>query len=162
MLLVTVLTKIIDMGIRVANKTQRFISDLYLICFSENRWIIDPTGQFINKKFFAIENSYKDYWVYADNRITHINKTEGQYKNNRMPYLSCIFKHDEISVSMDDFLENTRCNDVDELTLPVMMAAFSIRERTLFNWYNAEFDVINRNGDKITFNGKSVLLPVET
>jgi len=158
MFLLLWLTKIADFGLIYIEKSKRFLTDLYQITFSENKWIISSSGQFIDSKYFAIEDTYKDYWVYSDNTLTHLKVTEGRPK--RMPYLSCIFKADGISVAMDDFLDNTRCNNIDELTLPILMAAFSVREKKLFNWYTADYEAINRDGDKLTFKGKSVGLPV--
>jgi hypothetical protein len=141
-----------ELGLTVVNKSSRYLSDLYLITFLENSWIISNSGQFIDAKFFKTDDDSNDYWVYADNMLVHQNKPEGRMK--RIPYLSCIFTTKENSkVSLDDFLEDTRCNDVDGLTLAVIMAAFGINQKKIYNWYDATFEAINRDGDKVAFTG---------
>jgi hypothetical protein len=131
---------------------------MYQIVYLENEWIITPSGQFIDRKFFAFEDTSKDYWVYSENILKYMKNSADRPK--RMPYLSCFFKTDCVIVSMDDFLENTRCNNIDKLTLPILMAAFSINEKKMHNWYDSDYEAINRDGDKITFTGKSPTLPI--
>jgi hypothetical protein len=141
-----------EIGLTIVDKSKRYLSDLYLITFTENEWIISNSGQFIDAKFFKTDNNSSDYWIYGNNMLIHQNKLEGRMK--RMPYLSCIFKtKEEHSVSLDDFLEETRCNDCDGLSLPVLMAAFAINQKKLHNWYDASFEAINRDGDKVSFKG---------
>jgi hypothetical protein len=149
-----------ELGLTVVNKSSRYLSDLYLITFAENSWVISNSGQFIDAKFFKTDANSNDYWVYANNELIHQNNLEGRVK--RMPYLSCIFTTKEnLRVSLDDFLEDTRCNDGPGLTLPVLMAAFAINQKMLHNWYSASFEAINRDGDKVTFTGDKVSLVLE-
>lgn len=152
-----------ELGLKVVDKSKRYLSDLYLITFNENSWIISNSGQFVDAKFFKTDDNSTDYWIYGNNMLIHQNKLDGRMK--RMPYLSCIFKtKEEHSASLDDFLEDTRCNDSDGLTLPVLMAAFAINQKKLHNWYDASFEAINRDGDKVCFKGdrNSLLIIAET
>ena len=141
-----------ELGLTVVDKSKRYLSDLYLITFNENSWIISNSGQFIDAKFFKTDAESMDYWIYDNNMLMHQNKLEGRMK--RMPYLSCLFKtKEDTSVSLDGFLDDTRCNDCDGLSLPVLMAAFAINQKKLHNWFDASFEAINRDGDKVSFKG---------
>jgi hypothetical protein len=118
----------------------------------ENSWIINNAGQFVDTKFFKTDGNSNDYWVYSNNSLSHQTKLDQRMK--RLPYLSCLVTTKEgVKLSLDDFLEETRCNDGDGLTLPVLMAAFSINQKKLHNWYDASFEAINRDGDPVSFKG---------
>lgn len=149
-----------EVGLTTIDKSKKYLSDLYLITFSENEWVIANSGQFADRKFFKINEASSDYWIYSDNVLTHLSCSGERPK--RLPYLSCLFKHSDTEpVSMDDFLSETRCNDPNSLTLPILMAAFSIHQKRLHNWASADFEAVNRDGGPVSFKGSVVTLVTE-
>ena len=148
-----------EVGMTAIDKSKQYLSDLYLITFSENEWVIANSGQFADRKFFKVSDASNDYWVYSNNELLHLSCLGERSK--RLPYLSCVFNilsPNPITVSMDDFLPETRCNDLDALTLPILMAAFSIKDKRLHNWRDAKFEAVNRDGDDVRFDGSTVTL----
>jgi hypothetical protein len=148
-----------ELGLTTMDKSSKYLRDLYLITFAENSWVISNTGQFVDRKFFQVNEASNDYWAYTNNSLVHLNKADSRMK--RMPYLSCLFNYDGREFSMDEFLDDTRCNDNEGLTLPILMAAFTLHQKRLHNWHDAKFNALNRDGVPVSFTGGDSKLKVE-
>ena len=133
-------------GFQTYNRGIKVASDILRLVTSDNSWVISENGAFVSTSEFDLGDS-ENYWVYDNNSIVKMNSNDIPKK---MPFLSCEFKYDGLSVSMDDFLEETRCSD---LPFPVLMAAFSIYSKKLYPWLNASFEAYLRSGDQVNFKG---------
>lgn len=122
----------------------RFAEGVYRLWLNDGIWFITPDGAFANSNDFTIGDVK---WHYSNNLILNILDTE----TKRIPFLSCVFKSGDTVVSIDEFLEQTRASA--GTPFPVLMAAFCIYSKTLYNWRELEFEAYTRNGDTLKFIG---------
>ena len=143
---------LVNTGFQTYNRGVKVASDIFRLITSDSSWVISENGSFVSTSEFSVGES-GNYWIYANNTIC---KMDGNDIPKKMPFLSCEFKYDDITVSMDDFLEETRCG---EIPFPVLMAAFTIYSKKLLPWPTASFEAFLRNGDQVNFKGDIEKIP---
>ena len=136
----------------------RFSTDVYRLWKNEGLWMITDDGLFANTSDFTFDSSVVG-WVYKDGALC---KTGAETPvpttiMKKPPFLSCLFKYDNESVEMDEFLENIRL--ATGCPFPVLMAAFCIYSKKVFPWRAAEFEVFLNSGDSAKFLGSSSEIP---
>lgn len=137
---------LLNNGFDLYKRGTTFFGDVCRLYNNDGAWLIADNGVFINSREFNSCGSYP-MWTYFDNSIF----CESPVK--KLPFLSCVFRYNDVEVCMDDFLEKTKASL--GVPLPVLMAAFSISEKKLFHWHKATFEAYLRNGDTITFKGNA-------
>lgn len=146
----SLLAWIINTGSLCINKISNAVKDVYLVLTVTPDYVIGPSGQIFTANMFEIMD-HKSMWHY-ENTCLYKDDKSGCKRSN---LLSCEFMYKGESVSMDDFLENSKfcCED---LTFPVLMGAFTIYTKKFYPWENSEFIAFTRDGKSATFIGSSV------
>uniref|UniRef100_A0A6C0DU41 Uncharacterized protein n=1 Tax=viral metagenome TaxID=1070528 RepID=A0A6C0DU41_9ZZZZ len=140
---------------RCCRKTRRLTHDVYTLLTVEPTWVISPSGEFFSSAVFT--DLCSENWIYRDSLLY----CDGLGKSQKFPILSCEFKHsDDITVSLDDLLEDLRYRGSVVPPLPVLMAAFTIHTKTVYPWRSAHFTAFLKNGTRVEFRGDVEQLPV--
>jgi hypothetical protein len=141
---------VIDTSVRLVAVT----TAIYRVCTSNNVWYITSGGQFTDDGTMNISDAGA-CWKYDGQTLFFGDKIVSK----KLPFLSVEFKRDGSLVNMDDFVENTRYMAPSVPPLPVVMAAFCIRSKTLYTWLDATFTVYNKMGDTAEFAGADGKFP---
>jgi len=141
---------VINTGSLYINKISNTVRDVYLVLTVKPDYVIGPSGQILTTNMFEIMDN-ESIWHYDNDCLYKINKSDCKRSN----LLSCEFMYKGESISMDDFLENSKFF-FEDLTFPVLMGAFSIYTKKFYPWENSEFSVFTRHGKSVTFIGSSV------
>lgn len=144
-------------GSRLWTKSRRVCGDVYQVITNEPTWVITPNGVFFNNSIF-VDGCAGGNWIYSDN-LLYSGSSSSSRKAQKLPLLSCEFKTDGITVSMDDFLEDLRYCGPEVPTLPVLMAAYSIQSKTVHPWWSGQFTAFTKRGDLVTFSGDAEEIP---
>ncbi len=141
---------VINTGSLYINKISNTVRDVYLVLTVTPDYVIGPSGQILTTNMFEIMDN-ESMWHYHNNCLYKYDKSACKRSN----LLSCEFMYKGESISMDDFLENSKffC---DDLTFPVLMAAFTIYTKKIYPWESSEFVVFTRDGKSASFIGSSV------
>ena len=148
MSLLLYLSRLVNLGFSTCGRGRKFAEDVYRLVSEDGVWIINSLGVFVNSSQISTEGS--GFWIYSDNIILQPGK-QGALKGT--PFLSCVFTIDDETYSMDEFLEETRCSP--GVPFPVLMAAFTIHQKKLYNWVEADFNAYLRSGDEVKFKGSN-------
>ena len=141
---------LINTGSVVITKICNSAKDIYLVLTVTPELIIGPSGQIFSTTMFDIVDS-SQMWHYKNNCLYRSSNSD--YK--RINILSCEFMYNGQTVTMDDFLENTKFV-TEGLTFPIFMAAFTIYSKKIYPWEDAEFSVFTRNGNSAQFIGSNI------
>jgi len=143
------LSQLVNFGFSFCSRSRKFAEDVFRLISDEGVWIINSHGMFVHTS--QISSAGDDiWWIYKNNCVSRFGWQKG-LKGSL--FLSCIFTIGDDTINMDNFLEETRCSP--GVPFPVLMAAFSIYEKKLYNWPDAEFTAYLRNGDEVKFNGSN-------
>jgi len=143
---------LVNTGIQTYSRGLKVASDIFRLITSDSSWVISENGSFVCTTDFSVGES-GNYWIYTNNTICRMDSNDIPKK---MPFLSCEFTYDDLTVSMDDFLEETKSV---EIPFPVLMAAFTIYSKKLHPWLTASFEAFLRSGDQVNFKGDVVKIP---
>jgi len=145
-------SRAVNKGFDYYGRASKFVNDVYRLWSSEDAWVINGLGVFVNSSNFSVCRS-ETLWVYSGNRLY---RTDGAVLK-KLPILSCVFTYDGIEVSMDEFLEDLKTEA--NVPLPVLMAAFTINQNKLHPWLHSTFEAYLRNGDSVKFEGNQNFIP---
>ena len=140
-------SQVFNSGFNACRRGKRVLQMVYRLAVEENTWFINRDGVFVNSQ--QIISVGEDYWVYTDSGVTKVGLESAALKP--APFLSCTFSIGDDTVSLDDFLEETKFTP--GTPFPVLMAAFTINQKKLYNWAQADFKAYLRNGDEVKFKG---------
>lgn len=146
----SLLAWVINTGSLYINKISNTVRDVYLVLTVIPDYVIGPSGQIFSTNMFEIMD-HTTMWHYENGCLYKDDKSACKRSN----LLSCEFVYKGESISMDDFLENSKffCED---LSFAVLMAAFTIYTKKIYHWENSEFIAFTCDGKSVTFNGSSV------
>ena len=144
--------KIYDLGSTYFQKLCKFVNDVYMVLTVKPEFVIGPSGQIILTNMISVADGTK-IWHYMDDRLYRF----ADSRNKKLHIISCEFTCGEDTVSLDDFLENTKFAD-GQLSFPVLMAAFTIYSKKLYPWENAKFAAFTNDGDSVEFVGSDIKL----
>lgn len=142
-------SQVFNSGFNACRRGTKVLQNAYRLAVEESVWYINRDGVFVNS--VQIASIGEDYWVYDENGVSKVGLESAVLKAG--PFLSCVFSVGDDTVSMDDFLEETKF--VAGTPFPVLMAAFTIYQKKLYNWAQADFTAYLRNGDEVKFKGNS-------
>jgi hypothetical protein len=141
----------------IVNSVERFIdisSNVYRLCTEKPIWYILDNGNFVNSSYFNIFDKEK-CWVYDGTTLIKNNNLNSK----KIPFLSFEFKYENITITMDEFIESTRYKGSESPPLAVIMSAFAIYNKILYPWTLAHFTIFSKMGDKIEFDGSDGKIP---
>jgi hypothetical protein len=127
---------------------------IYRICTSSPVYYIMDNGQFTNSEMIVFNRDSQ--WSYDGMLLRH---GISDQKPKKLPYMSCDFATDNVTVNMDDFIDETKFSASEQPPLPVVMAAFCIKTKTLYPWYNAQYTLFDRMGGEFKFSGSDGKFP---
>jgi hypothetical protein len=145
-------------GSRLWAKSRRVFGDVYQLVTNEPTWVIAPNGVFFNNSLFVDGCGSHRNWTYSDNLLCGGCEQVSGERALKLPLLSCEFKVDGMTVSMDDFLEDMRYRGPVP-SLAVLMAAFTIQSKTVHPWWRGEFTAFTKTGELVTFGGDVKEIP---
>ena len=142
-------SQLFNSAFSTCRRAKRVMQNFYRLAVEESIWYINRDGLFVNSSH--ITSVGEDYWVYTENGVSKVGVESVVLKAS--PFLSCFFSIGDDTIYLDDFLEETKF--VPGTPFPVLMAAFTINQKKLYNWAQADFKAYLRNGDEVKFKGNS-------
>jgi ferredoxin len=92
-----------EIGLTIVDKSKRYLSDLYLITFTENEWIISNSGQFIDAKT-KIEPVSNEYYYIVTNKCTECTGFHEEPQCAAVCPVDCCIPDPENEEAKDDLL----------------------------------------------------------